>query len=346
MLIVIAGAGVIGSWIALELANENHEIFLIDKEPAIWFHTSTRNSGVIHAGIYYPYHTFKRIFCLEGAKLSYAFFKKYNIEHRVSGKLIVTNNSEDLDDLKKLKENGDINGVKGLKIIEKSEIKKIEPYSKAKYALYSPYTGVVNCSDYFRKMEALLQEKKVNIVTNCFIENVKENKVITDRGELEFDFFINAAGLYSDVIAEMCNIKGFKIKPFKGDYYSLNDEKVNSMIYPLPGKEGHLGIHLTRAAYNEIWIGPTSRNVMEKEYYNIEEPEEIFLNACKELLTNFDKNKISPGFSGIRAKCFHNNQILTDFLIFRKSNKIHLLGIDSPGLTSAPSIGKFVKTLL
>jgi len=346
MIIVITGAGVVGSWIAYELSKTEHEIFLIDKEPAIWYHTSTRNSGVIHAGIYYPYHTLKRIFCIEGAKLSYEFFKKYNVEHRMSGKIIVANNDEDLDDLKRLKENGDRNGVENLKLIDSSEIKKLEPFSKSKYALYSPNTGVVNCSDYFRKMEALLQENKVNIITNCNVENVLDNKIITNRGNLEFDIFINAAGLYSDKIASMCNIKNFEIMPFKGEYYSLNNEKVNGMIYPVPGKHGHLGIHLTKAAYNEIWIGPTSKQVNEKESYDITENQEVYSLLREELLTEFNPNKITPGFTGIRAKCFYNNQMLTDFLIFRKANKVHLLGIDSPGLTAAPAIGKFVKSLI
>ncbi len=346
MLIVIAGAGVVGSWIAYELSSANHEIFLIDKEPAIWYHTSTRNSGVIHAGIYYPYHSLKRIFCIQGAALSYEFFKKYNVEHRISGKIIVATRDEDCEELKKLKKNGDTNGVKGLKLINSSEIKKLEPFSKAKFALYSPNTGVVNCSDYFRKMEALLQERKVNIITNCCIENIKNNKIITNRGELEFDFFINAAGLYSDKIANMCGIEGFEIVPYKGEYYSLNDEKVNSMIYPVPGGEGHLGIHLTKAAYNEIWIGPTSSKEENKESYDVTEKEDIFIKACEELLIDFNYKKISPGFAGLRPKCFHNHQLLHDFLIFRKANKIHLLGIDSPGLTAAPAIGKFVKNLI
>ena len=345
MVIVIVGAGVIGSWIALELAETGNEVFLMDKEPSLWYHTSTRNSGVIHAGIYYEYHTLKRIFCVSGAVKSYEFFKKYNVEHRISGKIIVGFNDEEKENLKILKENGDFNGVKDLKLIDKIEIKKLEPFCKAPYALYSPNTGVVNCSDYYKKMEALLQEKKVNIITNCNVTNIVENELETDRGNLEFDLLINSAGLHSDKILKMCGVENFKIIPFKGEYYSLNDEKVKSMIYPLPGGSGHLGIHLTKAAYNEIWIGPTSKEVGNKEDYNVYEKKDIFSEACSHLLTEFNENKIVEGFAGVRAKCFHNGYMMTDFLIFRKSNKIHLLGMDSPGLTSAPAIAEYVKKL-
>ena len=346
MLIAIIGGGIVGSWIALELADKNNEIFLIDKEPALWYHTSTRNSGVIHAGIYYEYHSLKRIFSISGALKSYEFFKKHNIEHRISGKLIVAFNNEEKDNLKILKENGEFNGVKGLKLIDKSEIKKLEPFCKAPYALYSPHTGVVNCSDYFKKTEALLQEKKVNIITDCEVTNIKNSTIETTRGNLNCDIIINAAGLHSDKILRMCNVENFRIIPYKGEYYSLNDEKVNSMIYPLPGTKGHLGIHLTKAAYNEIWIGPTSKEVENKEDYNVYEKKELFVEACSNLLTEFNSNKVVEGFAGIRAKCFHNGYPLTDFLIFRKGGNIHLSGIDSPGLTSAPAIAEYVKKLV
>ena len=347
-MIVIVGGGVVGSWIALKLSETHRDIFLLEKEPALWFHTSTRNSGVIHAGIYYDYHSLKRKFCIRGSKLSYEFFKKYQIEHSVSGKIIVALNEKEINILKSLKERGEKNGVNGLKVIDKSEIKKIEPFCKAKYALYSPLTGVVNCSDYFRKMEALLQKKGVNIVTNCKVSdiNVKERFVETNRGKLEFNKLINAAGLEADTIAKFCGIDDYSIIPYKGEYYALNDEKVLSMIYPVPGGEGHLGIHLTKTAYREIWIGPTSKRVDNKEDYNVTENKDIFINACDYLLDNFNENKIVEGFSGLRAKCFKNKKLLKDFHIFGQGDIIHLLGMDSPGLTSAPAIAEYVLKLI
>jgi L-2-hydroxyglutarate oxidase LhgO len=345
-MIVVVGAGVVGSWISLKLAERGEDVFLLDKEPALWYHTSTRNSGVLHAGIYYDYHSLKRIFCINGQKQSYDFFKKYNVEHRISGKIIVGMSEKDETILKELKIKGENNGVKGLKLIDKNQIKKLEPFCKAEIALYSPYTGVVNCSDYYKKMEALLQEKNVNVVTNCEVLNIKSNVVETDRGNLEFDFFINSAGLNSDNIASLTGIIDFKIIPYKGEYYALNDEKVNSMIYPVPGEKGHLGIHLTKAAYNEIWIGPTSKEVNNKEDYNVTEKRDIFVKACEVLLENFNENKIVEGFAGVRAKCFKGRKLMKDFHIFRQGNIVHLLGIDSPGLTAAPAIADYVLELI
>ncbi len=347
MVIVVVGGGVVGSWIALELSNfAGNEIFLIEKEPSLWFHTSTRNSGVIHSGIYYEYHTLKRIFCIEGAKKSYEFFKKYNIEHNISGKLIVASSEEEIDTLKSLKENGDFNGVPDLKLISRNEILKVEPFCKSEYALYSPWTGVVNCSDYYRKMEALLQERKVNIITKCEVTKVEQNIVYSSRGELKFDFLINAAGLHSDNIAKSSGLEDFQIVPFKGEYYSLNDPKVNGMIYPVPGQQNHLGIHLTRSAYDEIWIGPTSYQTISKDDYSLSQGIDIFIDACRMLLNDFEERKVSEGFSGIRPKCFHQSSYIKDFLIFRKSNKIHLLGIESPGLTAAPAIANYINKLI
>ena len=349
MLIVIVGAGVVGSHIALTLKEKNNEIFLLEKEHWLWFHTSTRNSGVIHAGIYYPYHSLKREFCIMGAEKTYEFLKKYNIEHRKSGKIIVAKNENEAKFLKKLYENGKRNGVKGLKLIEKKEIEKLEPNCKSEFALYSPNTGVVNCSDYFRKVEALMQEKGINIVNNCKVEDIDVEKsiVYTNRGELEFDILINSAGLWADDIAKMCGISGFKIVPYKGDYYSLNEDIVRSMIYPIPTDEkGALGVHFTKTAYNEIWIGPTSKKHDRKDDYNVYEKKEIFVEACKTYLKKFNENKITEGFSGNRPKLFFNGKFVYDFVIFRRKNIIHLLGIDSPGLTAAPAIAEYVKNLI
>ena len=150
MLIVIIGAGVVGSHIALSLKNSNNDIFLLEKEHWLWFHTSTRNSGVIHAGIYYPYHSLKRELCVKGREKTYEFLEKYNVEYRKSGKIIVARNENEAKKLKELYENGKKNGVTGLKLIGKYEIEKLEPNCKCEYGLYSPETGVVNCSDYYK----------------------------------------------------------------------------------------------------------------------------------------------------------------------------------------------------
>ena len=349
MLIVIVGAGVVGSHIALVLKKKDNEIFLLEKEHWLWFHTSTRNSGVIHAGIYYPYYTLKREFCIKGAEKTYDFLKKYNIEHRKSGKIIVAKDENEAKSLKSLYENGKRNGVKGLKLIGKKEIEKLEPNCKSEFALYSPNSGVVNCSDYFRKVEALMQEKGINIVNNCKVENinVEKNIVYTNRGELEYDILINSAGLWADDIAKMCGINGFKIIPYKGDYYSLNEDLVRSMIYPVPTDEkGALGVHFTKTAYNEIWIGPTSKVHDKKDDYNVYERKEIFIKACETYLKKFNENKITEGFSGNRPKLFYNGKFIYDFVIFRRKNVIHLLGIDSPGLTAAPAIAEYVRDLI
>ena len=349
MLIAIIGAGVVGCHIALKLKNKNNEVFLLEKEQWLWFHTSTRNSGVIHAGIYYPYYSLKRELCVKGADLTYRFLKQLNVEHRKCGKIIVAKNEKERKELKKLYENGIKNGVKGLKLIGKSEIEKLEPNCKSEYALYSPNSGVVNCSDYYKKIEAFLQEKGVNVVNNCKVENVNvtKKKVITNRGELNYDVLINSAGLWADEIAKMCGIEGFKIIPYKGDYYSLNEDTINGMIYPVPTDEkGALGVHFTKTAYNEIWIGPTSKEFDRKDDYDVYEKKDIFVKACEVYLKKFNENKISVGFSGNRPKLFIHGKFVYDFVIFRRNNIIHLFGIDSPGLTAAPAIAEYVSELI
>ena len=194
-----------------------------------------------------------------------------------------------------------------------------------------------------------MQEKGVNIVNNCKVEDIDINKskIITDRGELEYDYLINAAGLWADDIAKMCGIEGFKIIPYKGDYYSLNEDSINSMIYPVPTDEkGALGVHFTKTAYNEIWIGPTSKEFDRKDDYDVYEKKDVFVKACEIYLKIFNENKITEGFSGNRPKLFFHGKFIYDFMIFRRKNIIHLLGIDSPGLTAAPSIADFVKELI
>ena len=343
MVVVVIGGGIVGSHIAYHFSNNGHEVFLLEKEKSLGEHTSTRISGVIHSGIYYQEGSLKANLCVRGRHLTYEFLKKYNILHKKCGKIIVALVDHELNILEELKKRGEKNGVENLSIIDKEEVRKIEPRVRCLSAIYSPETGILDMAMYIRKMENILKTTGVNIIKQCRVYSIYDNKVITTRGEMEADIIINSAGLHSDTIAKMCGLEGFEIIPNKGDYYNTTEKVVNGLVYPVPDSPYSLGIHLTKTLGGETLIGPSAIFCVEKEDYNIKTPREEFERGALSMVPDFNVQRIYPGFSGNRPKVYYRGELQMDFVIKNQGNgKIHLLGIESPGLTSAPAIAEYI----
>src|SRR4030067_2123335 len=220
MEVVVIGGGIVGCHIAYRLVKEGKEVFLLEKEKALGEHTSTRNSGVIHGGIYYPRGSLKARWCVRGRHLTYEFLQSHGIPHRKCGKIIVALMDAELKALEELRKQGEENGVENLGLLEESEVRKIEPRVRCLAALRSPETGILDMAGYMRTMEKLLKGSGVTIAKQCRVLDIDDDRPLkTTRGEMEAETIINAAGLYSATVARMCGLEGLEIIPHKGDYY-------------------------------------------------------------------------------------------------------------------------------
>jgi L-2-hydroxyglutarate oxidase LhgO len=348
MEVAIIGGGIVGCHLAYRLAKEGREVFLLEKEKALGEQTSTRNSGVIHGGIYYPQGSLKARLCVRGRHLTYEFLQNHDIPHWRCGKIIVAQVASELKALEDLKKQGEDNGVENLRLIEEAEIRNIEPRVRCLAALHSPETGILDMAAYIRVMERMLKGLGVNIVKQCKVTLIDDhNSLMTTRGEMEAEMVINAAGLYSDRIAGMCGLGGYEIIPYKGDYYNTTEEVIRGLVYPVPDSPHSLGIHLTRTLGEETLIGPSAVQVSHKDDYEIRTPREEFEKGALAMVPDFNIHRIYPGYSGNRPKVYYQGELQADFVIKKQEKgRVHLLGIESPGLTAAPAIAEYVAKMI
>ena len=344
--ITIIGSGIVGLAIAKELSEKypNKDIVVLEKHDAYGQETSSRNSEVVHAGIYYTPGSKKAKFCVQGKKMLWDICEKHNILFRKLGKIIVATNEKELRQLEELKVRGEANGVEDLEIIGKSRIREMEPNVRALAALYSPGTGVI---DSHSIMKYFYQSAKDNGVMFSFGAEVigVRGQGIGYRVELSEYFFeservINCAGLGADKIAAMVGVD-YKINYLKGEYFACSKQGlVNGLVYPTP-QEGNksLGIHTLVDPGGSIKFGPNAYPVDEIDYNVVVEHRLDFHKSVLTYLPDVKLEDLTPDQSGIRPKLVMKDGIEPDFII-RKDlpGFINLIGIESPGLTSAPAI--------
>lgn len=365
-MILIVGGGVVGLHVAAAIcARPNHsEIFLLEKGEFLGDETSGRNSQVIHAGFAYPVGSFKARLCLEGNRLSYEWLKKLNVPHAQCGKWIVAFNRDDIPALGKVLAIGAACGVPGMREASAAEVAKAEPSAnKFAGAIFSATSGMMDAAEYVRALERyLLAQENCNILYPCAVTAIDPVKKVatTTRGDIEYETLINCAGLFSDDIYQMCGgTRKFRIKPFKGEYYVWKTGKVRSVLYPvprryLPGGEtdkrlvSSMGIHLHRDMGDQLFVGPTQVELDwdKKTDYSFATPKEEFVRHAAMYAPVDSAENFEQAYAGNRPKLYEDGHPVGDFQIFRDGDHIHLLGIESPGLTAAPAIGKMVANMI
>src|SRR5712692_4481399 len=361
--IVIIGGGVVGCAIARAVSQRWENVFLLEQMPRLGMATSSRNSGVIHSGLYYTPGSLKARHCLAGNRLTYQFCAAHHVSHRRTGKLVVTSSAGEEAELVELAERGRRNGVEGLEIVDRKAIQAREPHIEGTAALLVPSTGIVSSEELVKAYARVAADQGANILTHARVESLDPGKDsirvglrIEDAAEsVEARCVVNAAGLFADQVAALLGNTRYRIYPVRGEYCEVVRAKsylVNALVYPLPHPEGlSLGVHFTRTLWDTVLVGPTARYVGDKNDYERDRlPVEEFARRAKTLLPEIEVADLKLAYSVLRPKLAPpGGGGPADFIVTRDPETpraIHLVGIESPGLTAAPSLAQHVFDLV
>lgn len=353
---IVIGAGVIGLAIARQLAQAGHEVLVLEANDNFGMETSSRNSGVIHAGLYYQPGSLKALSCVHGKQLLYDYCVKRQIPHERIGKLVIAASEDQQDRLRALQKNALKSGVNDLEWLDKTRICDLEPDLKAGAALLSPSTGIIDVHELMLAFLGDLEAAGGTLVTHSMVlgGRSKNNAIelnVDNGGEfkLHAKTVINAAGHGATEIA--CGITGFPrqhiptVYPIRGHYYEHRGKlPFSRLVYPIPGNKG-LGIHVTLDLAGQGRFGPDAGYCDAVDYRFDESRKPSFARAIREWYPGLDESRLQPGYVGVRPNLKSPGEKFRDFLISGPGEHgvnglFNLFGIDSPGLTACMSLAE------
>jgi L-2-hydroxyglutarate oxidase LhgO len=366
--ITIIGAGVIGLATAEKISSEHKNVFLIEKHATFGQETSSRNSEVIHAGIYYTKDSLKARLCIEGKWLLYDYCRKYDIPFNNCGKLIVATSPEEIAVIEGIRQTALKNGVDDLIVAERDQIAELEPNIFALKALFSPSTGIVDSHSLMKQYETNAINNGCQVVYGSEVTGIRKISggyeiMLLDSDKKNYSFttnlIINSAGLTSDKVSEMVGIDddNLKILFCKGEYFRINPPKnrlIRRLVYPVPhhNMEG-IGIHVTIDMAGGVKLGPDVKYLDSNiyDYKLTASKQEAFFKSAKKFLPFLEFDDIAPEMAGIRPKIQRPGEPLRDFYIKEETERgypgfINMIGMESPGLTSSIAIARYVEKLI
>ena len=354
--VVVIGAGVVGLAAGRAFARLGRDVLVLERNSTIGGETSSRNSGVIHAGIYYPNKSLKAHLCVRGKQLLYAFCEEYDVEYKRCGKIIVATDQSELPQLRNLEQRARANGVDDLHRLKKQTVQHLEPEIRCEEGLLSPSTGVVDTSTLLARLQADLEVHGGELVPNTLVTGLSYSKEICLEVEdllLKPKLVINCAGLSASSLARDLGINHEQFFA-KGHYYeyrfhSINKPLFKHLIYPIATSET-IGIHITVDVHHNVKFGPDVQWIQDVNYEFDESRKSVFVNAIKRYYPNLVEDALRPSYTGIRTKLVSEGQGFADFRIRGPKETqipgyIEAVGVDSPGLTSALAIGEYLVAL-
>lgn len=358
---VVIGAGVVGLAVARALALAGREVIVLEAAEGIGTETSSRNSEVIHAGIYYPKGSLMASTCVEGRRLLYAYCAEHGVPHRNCGKLIVATNAAESDLLLSIKGRAEANGVEGMRLLSAAEAIAMEPNLQCTAALLSPATGIVDSHSY---MLALQGDAEAQGTMLALHSPVKSGRVTDDGIEIEVGgtepmalrcrLVVNSAGLHAPAIAQ--KIAGMPSDHIptayyaKGNYFTLAGRSPFSrLIYPVP-VPGGLGVHITVDLGGQAKFGPDVEWIPAIDYNVDPHRADKFYAAVRRYWPGLKDGALQPGYAGIRPKIVPQGAAAQDFTIQGPAEHgvpglINLFGIESPGLTASLALAERVRAM-
>ncbi|MGD8217100.1 NAD(P)/FAD-dependent oxidoreductase [Pseudomonas thivervalensis] len=359
---VVVGAGVVGLAIAREMALAGHEVLVIEAGAAIGIGTSSRNSEVIHAGIYYPPGSLKARLCVEGRQALYAYCDSHGVNTRRTGKLIVANTDAQVGQLQFLLKRGHENGVDDLRLLDRNQAITLEPALECIAALYSPSTGIVDSHGLMLALQGDAETAGTSIAFHAPLLGARataDGFLLHVGGDapmaLSCRRLINAAGLHAPALARRIDGLSSDAVPrgylCKGSYFSVSGRvPFTHLVYPAPEADG-LGVHMTVDWGGQARFGPDTEWVETEDYQVNPARADSFYSAIRSYWPDLPDGSLQPGYSGIRPKISAPGEPARDFMISSQREHdvpglINLFGIESPGLTSCLAIAQHVRELI
>ena len=352
---VVVGAGAVGLAVARSLALAGREVVVLEAEQQIGMHTSSRNSEVIHAGLYYPEQSLKARLCVQGKRQLYDYCERRQVNFDCIGKLIVAATPEQLTRLEQIREQAGKNGVRDLELLSADDVKAMEPNVVCAGGLYSPSTGIIDSHELMVALEGDLESAGGAVVLDSEVRHVvpaNHGIQFEASGEtFQCRTFVNSAGLQAmDLVADMTLGPSSPSKTYyaKGHYFAYTGKSpFNHLVYPVP-IDGGLGIHATNDLGGAARFGPDVVWIDGIDYGFEADRKGDFVEAIRSYFPGLDETRLSPSYTGIRPKLAGRGAQFTDFDIqFDREHGIpglvNLFGIESPGLTACLAIGDWVR---
>ena len=354
--VMVIGAGVVGLAVGRALASRGLDTAVLERHVRPGQEISSRHSGVLHAGLYYPTDSLKARLCVQGRRRLKAFCERHEVPHSDCGKVIVATSPDEEALLHRLLQQGRDNGVEGLELISGEQVRRREPHVRATAGLLSRATGIVSSDDLLAALERSVLAHGGLVLPGNEVVGLKSSSthwkvsVKPLRGEphtFEADQIVNAAGLGAAAVARLAGEDDLTIHYCKGDYFWTTRPVVRGLVYPVPaaGLRG-LGVHTTVDLAGRIRFGPDTEWVDSLQYDVDRNKAPAFATALARYLEGIHVEDLQPDTAGIRPK-LHLGDGFTDFVVRRgPSGLITLAGIESPGLTSALALGREVADLV
>ena len=353
--VAVIGGGVVGCAVAAVLAARGRQVLLLEAQPRLGTEVSSRNSGVIHSGLYYRPGSLKAESCVRGNRLLQEWAAAHGVWHARTGKLVVAQSAPQEAALEALHDNARRSGAPGLELITGAAASRLEPTVTVTAALLCREMGIIDAHELVESLATAARRDGAEIVTGTRVTGLERDgagfRLESSRGDLRAERLVNAAGLSADLVARLIGVDRFTLYPCRGDYFRLRTTaRYGRLIYPVkdPASPG-LGIHLTLERGGGYRLGPDTEYVSRRDDYgDREDKRDQFLAAAQRLLGPLRPEQLSYDGCGIRPKLrAPSAPAELDFVVEEDPpGCVQMIGIESPGLTASLDLAERVAALL